>query len=117
VRRRSNAPQPFAGYGQADLPARLAGMATVDDLPLAGAATLTLPTARLEHVETVAAPGVTAGRVALALPAPGTDADENVAEMLDLRLMTAAAGADAITVTAIFDVPTSGPVPILWSVT
>jgi hypothetical protein len=125
MKRGSNTVLPFAGYETSALPARLARYLDSvpawpeipgrPDLPFGGTAVLTLPTARLEHVQTIAAPGVLPGRVVVLAAAPGTDADETPAEMLDLRLLSGEAGTDLITVTATFDVPTVGAVAIIWS--
>jgi hypothetical protein len=82
--------------------------------PVVGVGVLTLGTARLEHVEVVSAAGVVPGAVVHVSPS-GAAADENEVEMLDLRVMAAVAGSGEITVTAVFDVPTVGPVPFVWS--
>jgi len=82
---------------------------------LGGAAMLTLPTARLEHEETITAAGVTpSSRVLIALQA-GADADENTADMLDLITIAGIPGTDQITVQAQFLGPTRGPILINWS--
>ncbi len=80
------------------------------------AATVTLPGNRYEHVQTVAASGVTNEDTVALMLAPGTDEAENVPEMLSLTAMSALPGADEITVTLEFSEPSSGPVNILWRI-
>jgi hypothetical protein len=84
---------------------------------LSGLATITVPTGngRFEHEEQVAATGVTAAsRIFLTL-APGEDADENTAEMLDVVSFVGLPGTDIITIRTAFAQPTSGPVKFNWS--
>lgn len=85
---------------------------------LAGTATITLPNGNgeLEHTETVAAPGVLDTDLVLPWLAAGTDADENTADMIDLRNLSALAGVDEITFTITLSTPLSGPVLINWKV-
>jgi len=106
----------------------LGGTATVFITPIAsqyngltkpsGVATITVPNGigRFEHIETVAAVGVTAlSLISLSLN-PCIDTDENCPEMLNASSITAAAGAGLITVTAAFSELTSGPIKFNWSV-
>jgi hypothetical protein len=85
---------------------------------LVGAATLTVPgpAGRFEHSETFAVPNATAtSRVAVWLQ-PGTDTDENVAEMLDVVALWAQSASGSITIGASFREPTSGGVKVLYEV-
>lgn len=82
---------------------------------LAGATALTLPTARLEHEETITATGVTPASVIFVTLQAGSDSDENTAEKLDVAAIAGIPGTDQITVRAVFLTVTSGPVLIYWS--
>lgn len=82
---------------------------------LGGTATLTLPTARFEHEETIAATGVTGASRVLVWLRAGTDADENTADMLDLITIAGTPGTNTIAVIATFSTPTSGPILLNWS--
>ncbi len=84
-----------------------------------GVGTVTLPDDRgvLEWSETIAAVGVAASDAIFAIFAPGADADENTADMLDPSGQpVVVAGTDQITVSVAFREPTSGPIAILWKV-
>ena len=86
-----------------------------DDMGLSGVATITVPGWRRLHVETIAAPGITAlDRITASLGAMGPT-DPNTAELLEIAALSAVAGADQITFTAAFAVPASGPIPLNWS--
>jgi len=83
-----------------------------------GAATVTITEQRgvFEHVQTVAAIGVTpASRVAISLNQDPTDVAENDPEMLDVASMWAVAGVAQITIGLTFGAPTSGPILVNWS--
>lgn len=68
-----------------------------------------------QHIETVAAVGVSgANTVVLTVPA-GDDTDENDFEMLDIASFTARPLTDQIEIIANFTTPTSGPVNFNWS--
>jgi hypothetical protein len=85
--------------------------------PASGTATLTIadPAGRLEHQETVSAPGVTpVSRLFVSL-APTSDADENDPELTDLLALSASPGAGTLTITAAFDTAMSGPIKFNWS--
>ena len=93
----------------------LAGTAVQPDDILSGVATITIPGWRRLHVETIAAPGITAlDRIIASLGAMGPT-DQNTPELLEIAALSAVAGADTITFTAAFAVPASGPIPINWS--
>ena len=83
-----------------------------------GLATITLPYGAgvVEWNEQVAAPGVLATDNILCQLAPGSDADENTADMIDLVTLTGVGGADTITFTLTLSFPLSGRVLILWKV-
>ena len=81
---------------------------------LSGQATVTVPNNRLEHSETVTATGVTGSSRIFLTVAPHDDADENDAEMLDIAAMSAAPGANQITVELAFTTPTAGPIKFNW---
>ena len=83
-----------------------------------GAATITLPqgSGTLEWTEQVAAAGITADQVIFCQLAPGADANENTADMIDLITLVAVAGVDTITFTLTLSSPLSGPVLINWKV-
>jgi hypothetical protein len=86
---------------------------------LSGTATVTLPYASelREWTQTVAAAGVVPSNSIIALFAPGTDADENIAEWLvPVGGPVAVAGTDEITFTLNFQEPTSGPILLNWRV-
>jgi hypothetical protein len=85
---------------------------------LSGTATITLPyqSGALEWTETVAAPGVLATNTILALLAPGSDADENNADLIDLITLVARPELDSITFTLTVSSPASGPILINWKV-
>ena len=78
-------------------------------------ATLTGVGGVIEWTETVTATGVTSGNAVLLSLAPGTDADENDPEMLDVLAMSARPLTGQIEITANFATPTSGPVKFNWS--
>ena len=82
---------------------------------LRGAVTVTLPNSRIEHAETVAAVGVTPANIVMISLSPGTDADENDPEMLDVLALSARPLTDQIEITAAFGTHTSGPVRFNWS--
>lgn len=81
-----------------------------------GTATISLPSGAgvIEWTETAACPGALPGDMILCQIAPGTDADENTAETIDLVTLSAVAGADEITFTITLSTPLSGPVLINW---
>lgn len=79
-------------------------------IPVAGALIVTVPTLALDHAQTVAAAGVTAGMRVLLSVAPHADADENHETMLDLTAMAGEAGTDQITVRMGFASQTSGAI-------
>lgn len=83
-----------------------------------GTATITLPdgAGQLEWTETVAAIGVIATNIILCQLAPGSDADQNTADMIDLVTLAAVPALDTITFTLTLDTPLSGPVLINWKV-
>ncbi len=83
-----------------------------------GVATINLPAGRgvLEWTEEVAAAAVLATDDILCQLAPGSDADENTAAMIDLTTLVAVAGAGTIAFTITLSIPLSGPVLILWKV-
>lgn len=79
--------------------------------------TATVPSARIEHYEMLALPGVTpSSRIMLSLASHGA-ADENEADMLDIQSMSATAGTDQIEIVIAFGEPQSGPIKILAQVT
>jgi len=87
----------------------------LDALEIAGVATITVPNKRLEHTQEIAVAGVLAtNRIILGL-APCLDSDENCPEMLDIVSYVATPSDGAITITAAFSQPTSGPVKFNWS--
>jgi hypothetical protein len=69
----------------------------------------------LEHAETVTATGVTASSVVMLTLAPGTDADENDPELLDVLAYAALPLTNQIEITASFATRTSGPIKFNWS--
>lgn len=85
--------------------------------PLSGTASLTVPdpAGRLEHLETLAAPGVTASNRLFVGLAPVDDGDENDPELTDLICLSALAGSNSIAVTATFGGRMSGPIKLNWS--
>lgn len=82
-----------------------------------GTASLSLPPGAgvVEWSEGIAASGVTAGQIVLLGLAPTADDRENDPELLDLAALSGRADAGAITVSAVFSEPASGPVHINWS--
>jgi hypothetical protein len=84
----------------------------------AGVATMVLPNGAgvLEWTQTIAAAGIAATDRIMAWLAPGSDGDENTADMIDLVTQGAVAAADAITFTLTLSAPLSGPVLINWKV-
>ncbi|UQN10342.1 hypothetical protein [Deinococcus sp. QL22] len=75
-----------------------------------GSVTATVPNSRLEHRQTLAAPGLTpASRVVLSL-APVPDSAENDPELLDVLSLSGQPGTDTLTVTLAFASRTSGPI-------
>jgi len=87
----------------------------LDALEIAGVATITVPNKSLEHTQTLTVAGVLAtNRIILGL-APCLDSDENCPEMLDIVSYVATPSDGAITITAAFSQPTSGPIKFNWS--
>lgn len=84
---------------------------------LKGEVTVTLPggAGAINHEETVTATGVTGSSVVMLSLAPGTDADENDPELLDVLAYAARPLTDQIEITASFGTRTSGPVKFNWS--
>ena len=84
---------------------------------IGGTATVTIShqTGRFEHIQTVAAVGVTpSSRLTVGI-APAPDSAENDPELLDVQSLWASPGTDQITIGITFAVPTSGPILINWS--
>jgi hypothetical protein len=84
-----------------------------------GTVTLTVPRTRggaLEHVETLAATGVTPGQRILVTLAAHEDADENHEEMLPPMSIAGLAGTNEITFTASFLEPVEGPIKFHYRV-
>jgi len=87
----------------------------LDALEVAGVATITVPNKSFEHTQTLIVAGVLAtNRIILGL-APCLDSDENCPEMLDIVSYVATPSDGAVTITATFSQPTSGPVKFNWS--
>ncbi len=87
----------------------------LDALEIAGVAIITVPKKSLEHTQTLTVAGVLAtNRIILGL-APCLDSDENCPEMLDIVSYVATPSDGAITITAAFSQPTSGPIKFNWS--
>jgi hypothetical protein len=82
---------------------------------LGGAATITVPNRRIEHEQTVAATGVTAGMRVMVTLGATTDADENGSETLEVSALMGAAGTNQITFFAAFRTPVAGPIKLNWS--
>lgn len=82
---------------------------------VSGAGVITLPTARYEHEETIAAVGVTLENRINVWLAPGLDTDENTSDMTDLQSISAVPGNAQITVLAAFSQLMRGPLKIQWS--
>ena len=80
---------------------------------LGGVSAVVVP-AGLEHRQTVVAAGVTPSDLIFPALAPTTDADENTADMLDLKALSAWAGTDEITFHLGFSERTSGPIKLQW---
>jgi hypothetical protein len=80
-----------------------------------GQATVTVPNARYEWTETVAAVGVTPAMGVMLAIGAHVNQDENTAEMLDIMAMSATPGTDQITVEMAFTTKTSGPIRLNWS--
>ena len=81
-----------------------------------GSASLSLPSARYEHYETITAVGVAVTSMIDVWLDPGTDQDENVAEMLDIVTLAGTPKANQIDIVATFDTPTSGNIKINWGI-
>ena len=94
------------------------GWAAPGGTSASGTATITLPGGAgvLEWTEQLAAAAVAAGNTLLCQLAPGSDADENTADMIDLVSLSAVAGAGTIEITITLSSPLSGPVLIYWKV-
>jgi hypothetical protein len=83
---------------------------------LSGQTTIILPsTGGIEHIQTVAAAGVTPANRIMVTLAPHEDGDENHELWLDLVALTGRAGNDQITILAAFSTRTAGPVKLIWS--
>lgn len=94
------------------------GWAAAGGATLSGQSTITIPNGagQLEWTEQVAAAGVLAINTLLCHLAPGADANENTADMIDLVTLSAVAALDTITFTITLSTPLSGPVLINWKV-
>lgn len=82
---------------------------------LAGTFAATVPTARYEWEETLAATGVTGSSKIFLTLAPTLDSDENTIEMLGVSAMAGTPGTNTITVSLSFSEPTVGPIKLNWS--
>jgi hypothetical protein len=81
----------------------------------AGLAVITVPNGSWEWSESIAATGVTGGQRIIVSIGEHTDADENSADMLDIRGMSGAAQGGAIRFDLSFGEPTAGPIKLNWS--
>lgn len=107
----STFPPETHSHATSDITGLAAALAAI---PVKGTATVTVPNNSREWSETVAAAGVTAGKIIMLAIAPHDDADENDAETLDIAAMIAAPGTDQITVELAFDAPTRGAIKLNW---
>jgi hypothetical protein len=107
----TGAPGPTGPAG----PQGVAGPQGEPGAGVSGAAVLTLPTARIEHEETVAAVGVTPSSRVVAWLAATADDDENDPEMTDLVTLWARPLTDEIAIGVTFSTPASGPINLNWS--
>lgn len=78
---------------------------------ISGEATVTVP-GGFEHLETIAAVGVTSSMKVFLSVAPHLDTDENDPEMLDIEVMSGTPSTDAIAVRLTFGERTSGPIKL-----
>lgn len=83
---------------------------------LSGQVTVTIPTAALQHFETVAAVGVAPGSIVAVSLANALDSDWNDPELLDADALWCIPGTDTLQIGATFTVPAVGPIKINWKV-
>lgn len=80
---------------------------------VSGTATVTVPgRGQFQHIETVAATGITGSMKIVPAIGDHEDTDENSAEMLSINAMEAEAGTDQITFRLSFGQPESGPIKV-----
>lgn len=77
---------------------------------------MTIPNGAREVEAVIAAPGVTPDQRAVVWLAPGSDADENTADMIDVTSLAAAAETDALRVFISFAQPEAGPLKLFYQV-
>ena len=82
---------------------------------LGGVVTATIPSASMQHTQTLAAAGVTPTSIVTLSFAATTDLDENTPELLTACNMMAIPGTNQITVNLSFRRPESGPIKLNWS--